>query len=43
MAVCYWVAKQLTGRNIIYDIREVTSCFIQLVLQARTALNVWRI
>lgn len=25
MAACYWVAKQLTGRNIIYDIREVTS------------------
>lgn len=43
MEACYWVAKQLTGRNIIYDIREVTSCFIQLVLQARTALNVWRI
>lgn len=43
MAVCYWVAKQLTGGNIIYDIREVKSCFIQLVLQTQTAINVWRI
>lgn len=43
MAACYWVAEQLTGGNIIYDIREVTSCFIQLVLQTRTAINVLRI
>ena len=43
MAACYWVAKQLTGRNIIYDIREGTSCFIQLVLQIQTDINVWRI
>jgi len=43
MAVCYWVAKQRTVGNVIYDIREVTSCFIQLVLQTQTAINVWRI
>jgi aspartyl-tRNA synthetase len=43
MAVCYWVAKQRTVGNVIYDIREVASCFIQLVLQTQTAINVWRI
>jgi len=43
MAACYWVAEQLTGGNIIYGIREVTSCFTQLVLQTRTAINVLRI